>query len=197
MEPDVATWLDADLAAHADRVLVVLNHEPFHFDPAWPFEGDPGQTAQDEGLFAKHGVDWVLTGHTHYNSFWPEDGITHITTGALSGFRWVLPASVHDRGYRLFYARDEGLYSAWKSTGEIVIALSEGIERPGEVVLAAADRSGPFIALSAERDGVRLPLERWGAYFARVPLAAEDGPWVVTATREDGTSERVEFEARE
>jgi 3',5'-cyclic AMP phosphodiesterase CpdA len=197
MEPEVAAWLDADLAAHADRVLVVLNHEPFHFDPAWPFEGDPNQTAQDEGLFAKHGVAWVLTGHTHFNSFWPEDGVTHLTTGALSGLRWVLPASVHARGYRLFYARDGGLYSSWKATGEVVLARSQGAERPGEIVLVAADRSGPFATLALDRDGQRLPLERWGAYFARIPLAADGGPLVVTATRADGTSERLELDVAE
>ena len=192
MESEVATWLDADLAAHADRVLVVLNHEPFHVDPTWPFEADESQTAQDEGLFAKHGVAWTLTGHIHFNSFQRGEGITHVTTGALSGFRWVLPATAHERGYRLFYARDGGLHSAWKRLGGVLLARSEGTRRPGETVVVAADRTGPFVSLSAERDGAPVPLERWGPYFASVAAAGADaGPLVLKAARADGTEERA------
>jgi 3',5'-cyclic AMP phosphodiesterase CpdA len=191
MEADVAAWLDADLAAHADRVLVVLNHEPFHFDDAWPFEQDSSQTADDEGLFEKHSVSWVLTGHTHFNSFKPGEP-AHITTGALSGQRWVLPPAVHERGYRLFYARDRRLFSGWKQTGQILLARSEGTRVPGQVVLVAADRAGPFPSLRVERGGTPLEVERWGDYFARVRVDG-GGTLVVTATRTDRSTERAEM----
>jgi len=49
MEPDVRSWLEADLEASRGRVFVVLNHEPFHVDPSWPI--DELQPADDEGLF--------------------------------------------------------------------------------------------------------------------------------------------------
>ncbi len=194
MEPDVARWLDADLAANRHRVLVVLNHEPFHFDEAWPFEPDAGQTSDDEGLFAKHGVRWVLSGHTHFNSFKPGNEITHITTGALSGFRWVLPASVHERGYRLFYARDRELFSGWKRTGEPLLSVSEGARLPGRVVIVLADADRPFAEIRVEHDGSALPVERWGAYFASFPVSSEHGKIVVTGLRAEGASERVTLE---
>ena len=166
MPDDTRDWLEADLAAHSDRVLVVLNHEPFHFDPEWPFEPDPGQTADDEGLFGRYGVDYVLTGHVHFNSFQKQGSVTHITTGALSGFRWVLPPGVHERGYRLFLARDRQLHSAWKSTGQPVLGWSEG---GSQRIAVAADRDGPFASISVERDSEPIPVERLGLYFVRLP----------------------------
>jgi hypothetical protein len=188
MEPDVASWLAADLAAHVDRVLVVANHEPFHFDPAWPFEADPSQTVDDEGLLAKHGVSWTLTGHTHFKSFLPGD-ITHITTGALSGLRWVLPPSVHPRGYRLLYARDRKLFTAWKPSGEPVLAVSEGSLLSDRVVLVIADRDGPFQSIEVSRDGESLAVERWGDYFASVAASGSGGALEVRASRADGSVE--------
>ncbi len=194
MPEPVRAWLDADLSAHADRVPVVLNHEPFHFDPAWPFDPDPDQTADDEGLFAAHGVRYVLSGHTHLNSFVRENDVIHLTTGALSGFRWVLPVSVHERGYRLFYAKDGELYSAWKPTGEWRIATAEGAERPGNKVLVAVDRRAAFASLEVTRGGVAVPFERLGEFFASLPRdPASSAPLVVVATRADGTRERVEL----
>ena len=99
----------------------------------------------------------MLTGHTHFNSFQRQGGVTHITTGALSGLRWVLPAGVHERGYRLFLARERQLYSAWKPTGRPVLGWSEG---GGERVAVAADRDGPFASVTLERDGAEVPVER-------------------------------------
>jgi len=193
MEADTQSWAEADLARHGDRVLVVLNHEPFHFDPSWPF-GDEGQSAHDEGLFDRHEVPFVLTGHSHWNSFMPRNGTTHITTGALSGLRWVLPASVHERGYRLFYARERTLHSAWKRTGEIVIALAEpGSPRDDEWILVVADESGPFEEIEVTLGAEVLALERWGDYFIRVQGAgrmSHSRSLNVRASRSDGT--RVE-----
>jgi 3',5'-cyclic AMP phosphodiesterase CpdA len=194
--PDaVYRWVEADLSAHAGSVLVVLNHEPFHFDPAWPFENNDSQRAVDLGVFERHDVRYVLTGHIHFNSFWPDSGTIHITTGALSGFRWGLPASVHPRGYRLFYTRDGELYSAWKQTGKPLIAIAQGPPRDGDVVLAFADATGPFQAVRVERAGVGLPLEPWGTSFARVPLEGTgEGALVVTATLVSGESLTLELD---
>ena len=171
MPDEVRAWFEADLAAHAGRRVVVLNHEPFHFDPAWPFDPDQSQTADDAGLFAEHGVPYALTGHTHWNSFVREQQTTHITTGALSGLRWVLPPSVHERGYRLFYARGGELYSAWKRTGEPLFARAEGAPDAASVIVAA-DGAGPFAEIEVERDGRPSQIARWGDYFVRVARGA-------------------------
>jgi 3',5'-cyclic AMP phosphodiesterase CpdA len=185
MEPEVRAWLERDLALHADRVLVALNHEPFHTSPDWSYY----EPADDEGLFAAHGVDFSLAGHVHENAVVARGATLHVTTGALSGMRWIVPAEIHPRGYRLFYARGDRLYSAWKALGEPVLGF---VAPPGdpalhaaaaparvadgrlEVVAVAADAAGPFAAVELLLDGAPLPLERWGAYFlaARVPHEA-------------------------
>jgi hypothetical protein len=122
MPEAVRRWAEADLAAHEGRILVALNHEPFHYEPAWEFD-DP-QIADDAGLFEKYTVRYSLAGHTHKNGFAEsESGTTHITTGALSGMRWVLPPEIHACGYRLFYATGGELYSAWKETGKRVLGF--------------------------------------------------------------------------
>ena len=190
MPDGVRDWLDADLAAHSGRVPVVLNHEPFHFDPAWPFSPDPAQMADDEGLFAKHGVRYALSGHTHQRSFLRRDGVVHLTTGALSGLRWVLPATVHERGYRLFYARDGQLHSGWKRTGEPLVSWSEGAERDGDRIAVVADRAGPFASVEVTRAGETVAAERWGRYFLRVP---GEGAAQVTGVRQDGSRFAVEL----
>ena len=209
MEPDVRDWLDADLGAHASRTLVVLNHEPFHIDPSWGF--DEPYMSDDEGLFAKHGVAYALAGHTHLNGFEERDGTTHITTGALSGFRWTLPPSLSRRGYRLFYAKGDRLYSAWKDTGQPLLGFvdpkgdpaihpaSNGAARPAEVrapfevVAVAAAARGPFAAVSLQRGGTEIPLERWGDYFVHARVEAGEGPLVLTATAASGETHRAEL----
>ena len=124
-----------------------------------------------------------------------ENGTVHLTTGALSGLRWVLPPDLHPRGYRLFYASDGQLQSAWKATGEVVITRAEGAARSGDLVVVAADRSGPFASLEVKRGGQPLPYHRWGRYFLRVPLqAGHSGAIEVTGVRADGTRERAEIE---
>jgi hypothetical protein len=193
MEDDEAAWLAADLVQHSDRVLVVLNHEPFHIDPVWGMAED-AQHAQDEGLFAKHGVDYALTGHIHFNSFQESDGITHITTGALSGLRWVLPAALHPRGYRLFYARGSELHSAWKETGEVVIAPAEPSGAAGRRIAVAADRGGPFSEIEASLAGRIVPVKRLGDYFVELPLADGAGVVSLTARRDDGSHETADIQ---
>lgn len=176
-------WLDADLAAHAGKVAVVLNHEPFAADPSWPF-ADDYEPAKVGGLFERHRVAYTLTGHVHRNGLVREGGTTHITTGALSGVRWIVPTSLHPRGYRLFYARKGRLYSAWKQLGEPVLGLvvppaspeiapaaDQRADEEGRIVLVAADVREPFAEVTLSVDGEPLPLERWGDYFfsARSP----------------------------
>lgn len=185
MDPAVRAWLERDLAEHRDRVLVALNHEPFHTLPEWTFY----EPADNEGLFARYGVDWSLAGHLHRNASVEIGATTHVTTGALSGMRWVMPADFHPRGYRLFYAHGRRLYSAWKQLGEPVLgfvappgestdpalhAASKQAERgegPLEVVAVAADAAGPFASLELRLDGEPLAFERWGDYFLRARIA--------------------------
>jgi hypothetical protein len=187
MEPRVSEWARQDLGQHRDKTIVVLNHEPFHFDPIWPFEDD-GSKASDESMFKEFGVSYVLSGHTHFRSYMQIDNIHHITTGALSGFRWVLPTSIHPRGYRLFYAKDGFLYSAWKLTGDQLIELAE--PQPADKhmrIIAAADHLGPFARLAVSANGESIPTERWGDYFFRVHLPdASASQMELTVTDKNG-----------
>ena len=197
MEPAIRDWVDADLAAHEGRgrVLVALNHEPFHIDERWGYD-DPYK-ADDEGLFARHGVAYSLAGHTHRNGYDDGEATTHITTGAISGLRWTLPVAIHARGYRLFYAKDGRLYSAWKNTDQPVLGfvtpvdpaavpeLHPGSKSPADkdalvgevrIVVVASDAKSPFAELSLRLDGQPLSLERWGDYFAAATLDADAIP---------------------
>ncbi len=183
LAPEVRAWLDADLSAHAGRVLVVLNHEPFHRLPGWTFY----EPVDDAGLLARHGVAYALAGHIHQNGVERIGATLHVTSGALSGMRWVPPPDVHPRGYRLFRAQRGRLYSAWKELGRPLLgfvhppgdpALFAAGEPPEprdgglELVLVAADVAGPFAALELSVDGAAVALEPWGDYFARARIAA-------------------------
>lgn len=145
MRGEVRAWLDRDLSLHRDRTQIVLNHEPFLLDPSWPFD-DEDQLASDEGLFAKHDVAYVLSGHTHFNGHVRAGATEHITTGALSGARWLFPEGVHPRGYRLWYAREGRLHGMWKPTGQPVLGLAEPNNRQAGLVIAAAAAAGGNMA---------------------------------------------------
>ena len=117
------------------------------------------------------------------------NNIHHITTGALSGIRWVLPASIHPRGYRFFYAKDRFLYSAWKPSGQPILALAEPqpVNRRLKVI-TAADETGAFDEVEIRYDGQPLQIERWGDYFFQITLPAGEPDMVqVIATRADGS----------
>ncbi len=192
MEPDVRAWADADLAAHADRVQVVLNHEPFAHEPQWSLAGDP---ADDEGLLAKHRVAYTLTGHVHRTGLVQQGATTHVITGALSGMRWMLPASLHARGYRLLYARDGKLWHAWKNLGEPALELLEPLPSGDGIAFVAIDRAGPFASVSATLDETPLALERWGDYFGVVRLATGkqgSSTLALVATSQTGETRRIE-----
>jgi hypothetical protein len=192
MDESVRAWFEADLAASRERVAVVLNHEPFRIDPAWPL---PDLVpADDEGLLEHFGVPYTLTGHVHYNGLVRDGPTTHITTGALSGMRWILPASLHARGYRLCWVQGTRLFSAWKALGEPVVALAEGASTGDEWIVAAADARGPFERVEVSSGRAPLPAERWGAYFLRVPKRAGDRELTVDTLSVDGERRSVALE---
>jgi predicted MPP superfamily phosphohydrolase len=171
MTPDIQQWFENDLEANKAKTIVVLNHEPFHFDELWPFEGD--QHVDDGGLFAKFGVDYVLTGHTHYKSAMKIGGVEHLTAGALSGMRWILPATVHERGYRLFQSVGSELYSAWKETGKPFIGLTEPQPKDTSLmVVAVVDAAGAFESVQFFKDDKPIPSIKLSDYFYQ--LAAVD-----------------------
>ncbi len=219
MEPEVRDWLDADLGAAGGREIILLNHEPFHYDPIWDFEGDV-LVVEDDGLLEKYGVGYTLTGHIHRNGFQdaPEGGgTTHITTGALSGFRWSLPTSFDSRGYRLVYARGARLYSAWKDLGRPLLGFidpkgdprhhpaSTHAASPSElrgtvsVVAVACDADGPFEEVQVLLDGEPLVTTRWGDYFVHASFEAEvlgEGPSFLElkATGRDGALQQARLD---
>ncbi len=167
MTPEILQWFENELKTHDDKTVVVLNHEPFHFDERWPFDND--QQVDDLGLFGIYGVDYVLSGHTHYKSAMAIDGVQHFTAGALSGMRWVLPASIHERGYRLFQGVGDELYSLWKPTGKRSIGLAE--PQPADspfMIIAAVDSQGPFKEVSFFSGEKALPVNALSDYFFEI-----------------------------
>jgi hypothetical protein len=141
----------------------------------------------------KHGIAYELSGHIHRNGFQdapPGGGVTHITTGALSGFRWSLPLSIDSRGYRVIYAHDGKLYTAWKNTGQRLVGFvdprGDGVIHPAsthaappdalngvvEVVAVAVDADKSFASVSLWLDGAPLESERWGDYFVHAHFDA-------------------------
>jgi len=207
---DVRAWLEADLAHHAGRPIVVLNHEPLVGDRSWSAALRKFSTVDADvaELLEQRGVRWTLAGHVHINGLTESgtraDGSAatqHIVTGALSGMRWSFPAEVSARGYRLFQVRDKELYSVWKATGAPVLGFlepnvdaalhataphhspSEALPSRHRVVVASADTAGPFVSLDIRIAGRPLAIERWSSYFAAA--------WYDTATLEPGEHELV------
>ncbi len=213
MRPEVRAWVEADLARHRDRVLVLLNHEPFFRDERWNLgeEFDARDRVDEEGLLERYGVDYTLTGHIHLPGATREGSTTHIATGALSGMHWVLPPEAAPRGYRLYWARGRELFTAWKETGKPVV----GFVRPAgagrhfpasgppagardggiEVVAVAADAGGAFADVRLEGPDGRIELERWGDYFvrARLPGSASGATLRLVATRAAGDAVEAEI----
>jgi predicted phosphodiesterase len=92
--------LEAELAAHEGRRIVVAMHVPpvlgaapfatvlRHLSPfplADPSMPDPGQVERFTGLMARYGVLAVLTGHAHYPYHEIRDGVHYIVAGAAGG----------------------------------------------------------------------------------------------------------------
>ncbi len=190
LSPEVRAWADADLALHAGKLLVALNHEPIAHEAEWSFVGDP---VDDDGLLAKHSVAYSLTGHVHRNGAVRGGTTLHVITGALSGMRWVLPADVHPRGYRMLYARDGKLWHAWKDLGRPLLELLGELPAGGGVAFVAVDRAGAFRSIAATLDGAPLELERWGDYFGavRTPPGAAPGAASRVALRATSQSGEV------
>lgn len=215
MEPRVRAWLSADLAAHAGSAIVVLNHEPFASDPSWPLALRLAPTVEDADWIGRAGVAYTLTGHLHASGSSVDAhehgsvrATQHVSTGALSGARWVFPADAAPRGYRLVQMRGRELYSAWKRTGEPLVAFVSPPDRaafatrppgadPAAIVVVAADRAGPFAAVELWRGEERVALEAWSPYFfaARDPATGATG--AAEATRGgDGSGAGLRVVAR-
>ncbi len=190
MPAEVSEWLEQELEGKQSDNVVILNHEPFHFDPRWPFDNE--QKADDEGLFGQFDVDYVLTGHTHYRSEMTIDGIHHLTSGALSGMRWVLPASVHERGFRVLQSEGDSLYSVWKRSFEPVIDFSSPqSDDPNTMTFAAIDLSQPFKSLSVSYQSEQVPVRRIGNYFYQVAIPRQEGVTLMITTNSELSGESI------
>ncbi|MCG8592629.1 MAG: metallophosphoesterase [Proteobacteria bacterium] len=207
LSDDVRAWFENDAAAHPESRRIVLNHEPFRVDPTWPYPSYVLRRSlpYDDGLFARWGVRAVLAGHVHLNGRVRDGSVDHITTGALSGFRWALPGVAYPRGYRLCQVHDGELYTAWKPLGKAALGFVWPATDPGlhatapalpstRVVAVAVDEKGPFEIVSLELDGERLPLEPWGRYFFsavvdRAQVPASGARLVLAAVRANGEEE--------
>ncbi len=221
MRDEVKRWLRNDLAAHGDRVKVVINHEPFFGDPSWPLDAEElaRYVVSDEGIFEEQAVAYTLNGHVHSNGVERSEPTTHISTGALFGMGWYLPPALFPRGYRLYYASDGQLFGAWKKIGEPLLGFiqpqgeeaihpasaalvdPEAIEGPFDLVAVTADAAGPLQAISLELDGSPVPFERWGDYFvhARIDpgsLPGKAATLTLSGRRASGETLRTRLEIR-
>jgi predicted phosphodiesterase len=94
--------LEAELAAHAGRRILVVMHVPalltreplaarlrhlLPFPLASPAMRVPAQVERFTTLMARHEVLAVLTGHTHTSDALVRDGVHYIATGAVGGLR--------------------------------------------------------------------------------------------------------------
>jgi hypothetical protein len=165
----------------------------------WSFY-DP---VDDGGLLAGHEVAYAIAGHIHRNGVARSGPTTHITSGALSGMRWMFPPGLHEHGYRLYYAVGRRLFSAWKETGAPAVGFVQPAGDPAlhasggdalrdgrlEVVAVAADAAGAFAEVALHLDGEAVPFERWGRFFLRAVLPADaSGVLALRAKRADGSA---------
>ena len=175
MRPEVASWLDADLEQSADRVRVVMNHEPFRAEPTWPFpESYVDTEVVPDQVIARSGVAYALTGHAHLPAVGEQNGVTSLHAGSLSGIFWLMPPDLQRGGYRLIYAREGRLHSGWKELEKPLLAFAEPPAPDGQLVVVAADKEGPLAGLRVELDGVALSHEVWGDYFLSVNISPGD-----------------------
>jgi len=75
------SWLEEVLAAGTDRpwTIVVVHHPPF---TSLVGNDDPVIRSDLAPVFARYGVDLVLSGDVHaYERFHPVDGVTYVVTG--------------------------------------------------------------------------------------------------------------------
>ncbi|HEX5614066.1 MAG TPA: metallophosphoesterase [Acidimicrobiia bacterium] len=85
-DPDQLAWLEETLAASAARWKIVAVHHPPY---SAGYQGsDHGVRDRFSPLFARYGVQLVLSGHEHdYQRSVPIDGVTYVITGGASGTR--------------------------------------------------------------------------------------------------------------
>lgn len=176
MEREVRLWLLADLDAHRDRKIVILNHEPFRGDPEWSIPSSYIPEAAGQEWLETFDVPYTFSGHLHINGTTSEGKTQHVMTGALSGARWTMPPEVYPRGYRLVQAHDGELFTAWKKLGQPLLGFVTPTDSslfataplgsaPNLVVVVAADTDGPLAEVSLAVNGAAVELERWSEYF--------------------------------
>ncbi len=177
LDSDSRAWLASDVGAHPNMVYVGLGRRPPHASVS--------------------SLDYALASPSGADTNEGRNGTVKIATGSLAGGRWVLPTELHERGYRLFYAKNGQLYHAWKQTGEPLVAFLEDVRPPpprGDFIGVAIDRYGKFAKVELTVDGEPVSFERWGDYFLRVSLPNPPERLVLSATGAHGEVSTAELE---
>jgi len=117
-------WLDGELAAHANRPVMVVTHIAV-FAPSAALYNNKLENGNRViysslmmanahkvgGLFKKHGnVKLCLQGHMHRNDRAELDGTTYITSGAVCGAWWKGPEGQCTEGYGVVDLFDDGSF---------------------------------------------------------------------------------------
>ncbi len=121
------TWLRNHLPhVPVDKPTIVAIHMPFvsTWDQRWPQPEHLryATTIKDSddvlGLFSRHDLRMVLSGHTHDNEQTRVGGVDHVVTAAACGSWWKGPnIDGTPNGYRIVRVRDGEISSAYKCAG--------------------------------------------------------------------------------
>ncbi len=126
LDDEQMAWLEADLKAKGDRPTVVALHVPvvtfFSQIVDGPEKGNPPGRAMADAkklreLFEAHNVKLVLQGHVHIRERFDYNGVTYITSGAVSGSWWNGPRFGHPEGYAVVEIDGDGFTWTYHTFG--------------------------------------------------------------------------------
>ncbi len=126
LDDEQMAWLKEDLKSKGDRPAVVALHVPvvtfFSQIVDGPEKGNPPGRAMADAkelreLFEAHNVKLVLQGHVHIRERFEYNGVTYITSGAVSGSWWNGPRFGHPEGYAVVEIEGDGFTWTYHTFG--------------------------------------------------------------------------------